>query len=154
MSDDIRERMWKELAASPYLMVSLTEAHDHAIPLTAQLDKDANGKFWFYLGRDNRLAKGGAAMAQFSAKSHDLFACIAGRLVEETDQSVIDAHWSNAVEAWFEGGRNDPNLLMLRFELDDAEIWAADASIKGLFKMLTGSTIKPGEMGKHAEVAL
>lgn len=151
---DIRKQMWQALASSPFLMIERTGSGEHAEPMTAQLDPDADGEFWFYTRRDNRLAQGGRAMAQFSSKGHDLFACISGTLSEETDPAVIDRYWSGGVEAWFEGGRNDPNMLMLRFDLDDAEIWEADMTVRGLFKMLTGGKIERGEAGRHAEVAL
>ena len=154
MSDSIRKQFWKALESSPFLMVELVNGQDHAVPMTAQLDKDADSAFWFYASHDNRLAPGGPAMAQFVAKGHDLFACIAGTLTVETDEAVIDRYWSKQVEAWYPGGRNDPNLLMLRFDLDDAEIWTADIGAKGLFKLLTGNTIKPEEAGKHEEIAL
>lgn len=154
MSKTIRTEFWKALEHSPFLMISLDGEHQHALPMTAQLDRDADHEFWFYTTKDNRLAKGGSAMAQYASKGHDLFACIAGTLVAETDPAVIDRYWSKEVEAWYEGGRNDPNLLMLRFELGDAEIWKSDMGVKGLFKLFTGQTIDPQEAGRHAQVAL
>lgn len=150
----IKRRFWKELAESPYLMVALDGGHQHSVPMTAQLDKDADHAFWFYTSKDNRLAGGGPAMAQFAGQGHHLFACIAGKLVEETNPAVIDRYWSNEVAAWYPGGRKDPNLLMLRFELGDAEIWLADMSLKGIFRMIMGKSVATDEMGKHAEVAL
>jgi len=151
---EVRERMWEKMAKSPFVMVSLIGSHDHAEPLTAQLDEDVEGKFWFYTRKDNRIAPGGPAMAQYVSKDHKVFACIHGNLTPETDQAIVDKYWSNMVEAWFEGGRNDPNLLMLRFELQDAEIWEGDESILGKFKMLTGQKIKGDEVGRHVETAL
>jgi general stress protein 26 len=151
---EVRERMWEKMAKSPFVMVTLIGSDKHAEPLTAQLDEDVTGKFWFYTRKDNRIAPGGPAMAQHMSKDHKIFACIHGTLVEETDSAVIDRHWSNMVEAWFEGGKDDPNLLMLRFELQDAEIWEGDESILGKFKMLTGMKIKGEEMGRHVETAL
>ncbi|GAA0735262.1 pyridoxamine 5'-phosphate oxidase family protein [Sphingomonas japonica] len=150
----VRERMWKEMGKSPFVMIGLVGSHQHSEPMTAQLDKDANSEFWFYCNKDNRIAKGGEAMAQFVSKGHDIFACIHGTLTQETRPEIFDKYWSNATEAWFEGGKQDPNVMMLRFELTDAEIWEGDQSVGGLFKMLTGQTIKPDEAGKHAEVAL
>lgn len=152
--DDIRERFWQDMAESPFVMVKLNGSTDHALPMTAQLDKNANHEFWFYTTRDNRLAAGGPAMAQFSAKDHNLFACIAGTLVEERDAAVIDRYWSKDVEAWYPGGRSDPNLLMLRFDLGNAEIWRADMSLKGVFKQLFGGDVRDEMKGKHAEVSL
>lgn len=151
---EIREHMWKEMGKSPFVMIGLVGSHEHHEPMTAQLDPDANGEFWFYCNRGNRIAKGGEAMAQFVAKGHDLFACIHGTLTEETRPEIIDKYWSNQTEAWFEGGRNDPDLMMLRFELMHAEIWEGDQSLSGKFKMLTGQTIKPSEAGSHAQVEL
>ncbi len=154
MTETIRTEFWKAFEHSPFVMVSLNGDHAHSLPMTAQLDREADHAFWFYASKDNRLAKGGAAMAQFVAKGHDLFACIAGTLREETDPAVIDRYWSKQVEAWYDGGRNDPNLLMLRFDLDDAEIWTADMGVKGLFKLMTGKKIDPQEAGRHAQVVL
>lgn len=151
---EIRDRFWKELSESPYLMIGLENGHDHSIPMTAQLDKDANHAFWFYTSRDNRLAAGGPAMAQFAGKDHHLFACVAGTLVEESDPAVIDRYWTSENEAWYPGGRNDPNLLMLRFDLGTAEIWIADLSLKGVFKMMVGGDVRGEMKNKHAEVAL
>lgn len=149
---DVRKRMWKKMADSPFVMVGLVGSDAHSEPMTAQLDKHADSEFWFYTGKSNRVARGGKAMVQFVSKDHKIFACIKGTLTEETDPAVIDRYWSNEVEAWFDGGRNDPELMMLRFDLDDAEIWEGDESFTGYFKMLTGKTIDPDEAGRHVRV--
>lgn len=154
MSEEIRKQLWKALDKSPFLMMRLDGSNEHAIPMTAQLDPDNHGYFYLFHTRDGRLAKGGAAMAQFSDKGHDLFACIAGSLSDATDPALVDKYWSHTMEAWYEGGKNDPNLSLLRFDLGDAEIWTMDASIKGMFKMITGQTVKDGELGQHDTVKL
>ena len=154
MNDDITKQFWKALDASPYVMVGLTGERQHHIPMNAQLDKDANSAFWFFTATDNRLAGGGPAMAQFAAKGHDLFACIAGTLRTETDRAVLDRLWNNGIAAWYPGGKGDPKLVLLRFDLDNAEIWTAEPSLKGMFKLATGMTMREGDLGKHAEVAL
>ncbi len=154
MSDDIKKIFWKALADSPYLMVGATGEREHHIPMTAQLDETAHGAFWFFTAADNQLAGGGPAMAQFASKGHDLFACISGTLRREDDRAVLDKLWSNSVAAWYSDGKDDPKLVLLRFDLDDAEIWTADPNIKDLFKLATGMTMKPGEFGEHAKVAL
>src|SRR3546814_19445599 len=75
------------------VMVGATGEREHHIPMNAQLDKDAHGSFWFFTATDNRLAAGGPAMAQFAAKGHELFACISGTLVSESDRTVLDKMW-------------------------------------------------------------
>jgi len=154
MEKELREEFWHAFEKSPFIMMRLdatSAAHgNHAEPMTAQLDKEALHTIWFFASRANRIAAGGRAMGQFASKGHDVFACLGGTLVEETDPARIDKHWSKEVDAWFPEGRNDPQVLMLRFEIDDAELWTVDASLFGTFKMLTGSAIKSSEMGQHA----
>ena len=154
MSTDIRTKMWKAMADSPNVMLSLTGSDAPSEPMRAQLDKDADSEFWFYTTDSNRVASGGKAMVHFSSKGHDLYACIRGTLVQETRDEIIDKYWSNPVEAWYEKGKEDPSLRMMRFELDDAEIWEADPSFKGMFKMMSGKDIKPEELGEHDKVKL
>src|SRR3546814_13989965 len=93
-------------------------------------------------------------MAQLAAKGHELFACISGTLVSESDRTVLDKLWSNSIAAWYEGGKDDPKLVLLRFDLIDAEIWTADPGIKGMFKLATGMAMKDGELGEHATATL
>lgn len=154
MSTNIRTEMWEAMATSPYVMLSLNAESQHAEPMRAQLDKDAHGHFWFYTNKTNRVAKGGQAMAQFSSKDHKLFACICGTLIEETDPEIIDKYWSKQVSAWYEDGRQDESLMMLRFELADAEVWQVDPDVTGLVKLMFGKKVKPSEMGQHTKIPL
>lgn len=156
MSDDKQTvaDFFKSLKSSPFVMIGLDDTPDHSQPMTAQIDGDDRDTLWFFTGRDNRLAIGGPAMAQYVSKGHDLFACVSGTLTPDNDPVVIDRLWSNQVEAWFPGGKDDPNLLLLRFSLDNAEIWEADVSLSGMVKMMFGGTIRPSEAGSHAEVSL
>jgi general stress protein 26 len=150
MDKDTRETFWKAFADSPYIMMRLENSNDHAEPMTAQLDKDAHHAIWFFLPRSNRIAAGGTAMGQVATKGHDVFACLSGVLMEESDPSIREKQWSNEVESWFPNGKNDPEVLMLRFDIKDSEVWIADMSVKGRFKMLTGMPVKPSESGEHA----
>lgn len=150
MKKELREEFWKSFENSPYVMIRLESGGGHSEPMTAQLDRDAHHMIWFFTSRGNRIAAGGRAMAQFIAKGHDLFACLSGTLMEEVDQTMFDRHWSRAAEAWFAGGREDPNVMMLRFEIDNAEVWTADPGVIGKFKLLTGSKVSAEEIGEHA----
>lgn len=151
MDPHVRNEFWEAFAESPFCMVKLDNASGHAEPMTAQLDKDASHAFWLYTTRTNRIAPGGKAMIQFQSKGHDVFACLAGTLVEEMDRERFEQHWSNVTEAWFPEGKRDPGVVMMRFDIADAEVWTADMTIKGKFKLLTGMEIRPEEAGEYAE---
>jgi general stress protein 26 len=149
---ELKRDLWKRMSQSPFLMVGLSEGGEHSEPLTAQLDPDQVDTLWFFIGRDNRLAKGGAVMAQFASKGHDYFACLAGQAEIDNDPVLIDKLWSKQVEAWFTGGKQDPNLALLRIDVESAELWETDISLSGRLKMLLGGTITSREAGSHARV--
>ena len=148
----LKEHIWKKLSQGPYMMVGLCDPVTHAEPLTAQLDKDQVDTIFFFIGRNNRLAPGGPAMAQFVSKGQDFFACLSGRVSIHNDPAMIDKLWSRQVEAWFPGGRSDPELALLRFDIDEAELWETDMSLTGKLKMIFGGKIRADEEGSHAKV--
>jgi general stress protein 26 len=155
LADDIhalKKHLWEKLSQGPFLMVGLDEPRMHSEPLTAQLDKDQADTLWFFVGRDNRLTGGGRAMAQFVSKGQDYFACLSGTVAVDNDRAMIDKLWSRAVEAWFPGGKDDPNLTLIRFDIDDAELWEADISLTAKLKRLFGGRIRADEEGSHARV--
>lgn len=141
----------EKLKASPFVMLGLEDGQ-HSEPMTAQLDDDQPNTLFFFAGKDNRAAKGGAAMAQFVAKGHDFFACLAGTVAQTNDRAEIDKLWNKQAEAWFPGGKEDPNLALLRFDIDSAELWETDISLSGRVKMLFGGTIRGEESSSHALV--
>jgi general stress protein 26 len=155
MSDTakLKKDLWKKMEASPFLMLGLSNGTDHSEPLTVQLDRDQVDTLYFFVGKDNRLAVGGPAMGQFISKGHDFFACLMGKVGIDNNRAMIDKLWSKQAEAWFPGGKDDPNLALLRFDISDAELWESDMSLSGKLKMLFGGKINPSEEGSHSRVS-
>jgi len=151
---ELRRKFWHAMEDSPFVMLQLDTNPDTAAPMTAQLDRDAHHAIWFFTSRDNHFAVGGAATANFAAKGHDVFARFTGTLSEETDRARRDKQWNNYVEAWFEGGKNDPNLLMLRMDLGPAAIWAGDVGLLSTVKMALGMNVADSIKGGFAETRI
>ena len=150
MDHETRKAFWNALADSPFLMVHLARADAPSQPMTAMLDEDAHGTIWFFMQRANALAAGGPARAELSAKGHQLFASLSGVLVEETDRAAFEKLWSDQVAAWFEGGINNPSVLLMRLNIDNADVWQVDMTIGGLAHLFSGSPIQPQQAGHHA----
>jgi general stress protein 26 len=151
---ELRHKFWEALSDSPIVMLQLESDPATAAPMTAQLDKEAHHAVWFFTSRDNRFAPGGAAAATFAAKGHDVFARFAGSLTEETDRARLDKQWNNFVAAWFPGGKDDPNLLMLRMDLGQAAIWAGELGLFNVAKMALGLDVTGDIKGGFAETTL
>ena len=151
---ELKDKFWHEMSGSSYVMLRLDAEPGNAAPMTASLDKHANHSIWFFAGRDSRWAELGAATASYAAKGHDLFARFAGTLTEETDPARLDKQWSNFVEAWFPGGKDDPNLLMLRMDLGGASIWAGELGVVNTARMMLGMDVTDKVKGGYADVNL
>jgi general stress protein 26 len=151
---ELKKKFWHAFEDSPFVMLQLDGDADSAAPMTASLDKDANHAIWFFTSRDSRYAAKGKATATFAAKGHDVFARFAGVLSEETSKERLDKQWSNFVEAWFPGGKTDPNLLFLRMDLGDTSIWAGELGLIGTAKMALGLDVRGDVTGQKAETTL
>ena len=147
----MKRNLWTRMEVSPILMVGLVEAPEHSEPLTARLDPDQVDTLWVFVGRNSRLAKGGRAMAQFVSKGHDYFACLAGMAQVVEDKVMLDKLWAKDAETWFPGGKSDPDLALLRVDIDCAELWETDTALEGKLKKLLGKT-DSGTRGGHAHV--
>jgi general stress protein 26 len=125
--------------------------------MTAQLEGE-RGPIWFFTARDNgivrRLESGARAIATFASKGHDLFATIHGELSEDTDRAVIEKLWNRFVAAWYEGGKDDPKLVLLRLDPEHAEIWLNEHSVFTGIKLLLGRDPKQDYKDKVATVDL
>lgn len=86
------------------------------------------------------------------SKGHDYFACLSGNARVDNDRTMIDRLWSPQVEAWFPGSKDDPDLALLRFDIDSAELWEVEMSLSGKLKMLFGGKVNLSEEGSHAKV--
>lgn len=155
---EIEARFWKELKANPVVMIGLVGATEaHAQPMTAFFDDD-HGPIWFFTARDNslveKLAQSHHAIANYVAKGHDLFASVHGHLSIEPDPALIDRFWSGSVAAWFDGGRDDPKLTLLRMDTDRAEIWLGGSSFDAVIRRKLGRDPKAHYADRVAEVSL
>ena len=153
-ADQLKEKFWKSLADSSFLFLQLDGDPDSAVPMTAQLDKDANSAIWFFTQTKSSFAKLGPVTATFESKDHDMFARFTGTLAKETSQERFDQFWNNFVEAWYDGGKDDPDILFLRMDLGDAEIWSGEMGLVDTAKMALGMNVHEDAEKRHAETAL
>lgn len=156
---EIEEKFWKALKSDMTVMLGLTGLDDgHAQPMTAQLGDEERGPIWFFSAKDVDLVRatgGGApAMLHFASKGHDLFASVDGRLVPDNDRQTIDRLWNPFAAAWYEHGKDDPKLQLLRFEPRQGQIWLNENSAFAGVKMLLGIDPKKDYKDKVAEVEL
>ena len=155
---ELETKFWQALKSDMTMMVGLDGVEDgHARPMTAQVDGE-RGPIWFFTAKDTeivqRLNEGNCAIATFSSKEHDLFATVHGSLQLDNDRRNIDRLWNRFVAAWFEGGKDDPKLALLRLDAERAEIWLDGSSLVAGIKLLLGVDPKESYKDQVAKVTL
>ena len=155
---DLEKKLWQAIESDRTLMLGLDGVEDgHSRPMTAQVE-DGHGPIWFFTSRDNALVRqlvaGQRAIAAFSSKGHDLFASIRGSLREDRDPAVIDRLWNPFIAAWFEGGKQDPKLTLLRLDAENAEVWLNENNLLAGVKLLFGIDPKQDYRDKAGQVDL
>jgi general stress protein 26 len=155
---ELEAKFWSALKSDRTMMLGLDGVEDgHARPMTAQIEKE-RGPIWFFTVTDNaivqQLEHGNRAIATFTSKGHDLFATVHGPLSVDTDPAVVDRLWNRFVAAWYEGGRDDPKLTLLRLDAQQAEIWEDASSLLAGLKMLFGADPKQEYKDKVAKVGM
>ena len=94
------------------------------------------------------------AIATFTSKGHDLFATVHGGLSVNNDPATVDALWNSHIAAWFEGGKTDPKLALLRLDPERAEIWLDASSLMAGIRLLFGADPKEDYKDNVATVDL
>lgn len=157
--DELRKSFWSKLEDSPFMMLGFAEgSHGSTRPMTAKIE---GRRIWFFGSRSDDLV--GAvhsptpAIATFASKGHDFFATIEGELLPETDASMIDRLWDASVAAWYDTGRDDPEVALVRFEMRTGHLWEASTGslLEAAYERLTGSDpAREVAEEQKAEVAL
>jgi general stress protein 26 len=155
---ELEAKFWKSLGSDMTMMLGLDGVEEgHARPMTAQFEDDRS-PIWFFTTKDNALVqalpRGDRAIATFTSKDHDLFASLHGTLSLDGDRATIDRLWNRFVAAWYQQGKDDPKLALLRLDADRAEVWLNDSSLLAGVKLLLGKDPKKEYRDKVAQVKL
>lgn len=155
---EFKDKLWKAIKSDRTLMLGLVGIEEgHTRPMTGMLDGEG-GPVWFFTAKDHAIIKNlvnsDRAIATFASKGHDLFASIHGTLSLDNNREVIDRLWNPMVAAWYEGGKEDPKLALLRLDAESAEIWKDASSAMAGIKLLLGVDPKKSYKDKVAEVSL
>ena len=157
---EITASFWKHLRSDRTVMLGLeASASSSLCPMTAQLNGDADeGPIWFFSATDTGIVQGltseDMAIFTFASKGFDVFATVHGHMTLSTDRATIDRLWNPWVAAWYEGGKDDPKLALMRFDPAKAEIWRSGSGLLAGLKLLFGSDPKADFEGNVAKVSL
>ena len=99
----------------------------HSRPL-AILGSEFEGTLWFFTQHPSPKTDDIASDPQVNVALTDgkSYLSLAGTASVDHNPTRIDQLWNPMVEAWFENGREDPTVALLRVDTTSAEFWAID----------------------------
>ena len=114
------------LKDSNYLMLTTQTAEGKLVshPMSPQqVTQDAD--VWFLLGLqgDQADALRGNPHVNLAVSEAGNWLSVSGTVEFVDDESKIDELWTDEAGAYFEGGRQDPNLGLIRVNTDSAQRW-------------------------------
>ena len=125
------DRIWDVVEkVSVCMMTTRFSGGLRARPLEVRPDRE-KGTIWFLT--DRRAAKDDEIKAfpdiclTFIYLKEKVYLSISGRASVEGDTNRARTLW-NEQQAWWPGGPSDPNVLVIRFKPEKAEIWDGPAS--------------------------
>ncbi len=136
------------------LVTTTDDGHLHSRPMVTQ-DAEFDGDVWFFAERDSDKVYEAQANPQVNVTyaSGNTFVSLAGRLSIVDDLVKKKELWKEPLRVWFENGPEDPNVVLLKVEAEEAQYWdAPDGPIGSLVAMirvaLTGDKDAAGESAK------
>lgn len=156
--EKIEAKFWKGLRADMTVMLACDGAPPR--PMAALTDGDEDrGPIWFFTSAESELGQAVDGESKhgvmtFVDKGHEIWASAEGRLVRHTDPATIDRLWNPHTAAWFEDGRDDPKLRLIRFDAHEAQLWEDGSSLVAGVKALLGSDPKKDYRDHVAHVRL
>ena len=153
---ELEADFWSALKSDQTVMLSCDGAPPR--PMAAQVEDD-RAPIWFFTSTMSDIGQalsGGPkpGTMTFASKGHDLWASASGMLVHVTDGAVIDRLWTPQAAAWFEEGRDDPKLCLVRFDAGGAHLWEDASSFVAGIKSMLGADPKEDYDDKTAQVRL
>jgi general stress protein 26 len=98
-------------------------------PLAMQ-QREFDGTLWFFTQDPSPKTEQVAANNQVNValQVDDGWVSIAGTATVSKDPAMIDELWNKAAEAWFENGKDDPTVALLKVKADTAEYWSIESN--------------------------
>jgi len=138
------------------LTTALPDGSLRSRPMATQ-GGDFDGTLWFFTGIEtgkvHEIQDDQHVNLAYSEPGAQKYVSVSGKARIVRDQSKIDELWSTPLKAWFPGGKDDPNIAILKIEVDSAEYWDMPSSkmvhLIGFVKAtVTGQSYEPGENEK------
>lgn len=118
---------------------------------------DENGDIWFFSAKDSdknkAIERDGHVQLFYSDPGKNSYLIVNGTATISQDRKMIEALWTPVVKAWFKGGKDDPNITLIKVSDVNAYFWDIKGNrminfLKMVVSAATGKTLVDAQEGK------
>lgn len=144
------------------MLVSVNDAgHIHSRPMTTQ-EAEFDGDIWFIGAKDSEVVHDVRSRPQVNVSYADTgsnnYVSVHGTAELIEDRAKLDELWSDMYDMYFEGGKEDPNVQLIKINAEGAEYWESGGKVRTLFafakNLIPGQRADASELGKNDTVNL
>lgn len=101
-------------------------------PMATQ-DFEFDGDLWFFTSLETHkveeIEKDRRVNISYAAPDKNIYVSVTGSASIVQDRAKIDEYWNPIYQAWFPEGKDDPNLILLKVTVEQAEYWNYSSGI-------------------------
>lgn len=129
--------------------------HVHAVPMSTQ-EVDDQGNIWFLFSSESEtfghLQEDSTICLLYSDPGNYSFLSIHADTEVSQDQARIDKYWNKMIEGWFEKGKEDPRIRVMKVKPHEAHYWDTKSNklitfMKVAVSGITGQKMDVGRSG-------
>jgi general stress protein 26 len=143
------------------MLTTIDEAGDlHSRPMSSNGQIDPDGDLWFFTGisshKVSEVSQSPKVNVSFADPQNQKYVSTTGTAELVRDRQKIDELWKPEFKIWFPKGKDDPEIALLRINLEKAEYWDSSSSTIGYALSLVSSLVtgKQPDMGENKKVDL
>jgi general stress protein 26 len=151
------KKLWSLISSVKVAMLTSEDGpHLRARPMVAA-QSDFDGALYFFTRASahkvEEVGQKSRVCVSYADAGEQNYVSLSGSAHVERDPALVHAHWSEAMRTWFPKGKDDPDIAILKVDVDQAEYWDAPSStmvyLYGYAKAVTtGKAPHPGENEK------
>ena len=157
--DKIRE-MVKDVKYA--MMTTVTsEGHLHGCPMTTSETSLGAKEIWFIGDKTSEsvanIKNNPQVNLSYVSQQDKDYVSINGKAELVDDKDKLDELWSPVYNAFYEQGKEDPNVQLIKVVPHGAEYWLSGSSVVNMFKMTTAAVMdgkKATNLGENNSVTL
>lgn len=153
-------KLIKDTKFAMFTTCDLSNGSLYSRPMTLQ-QAEFDGDLWFFAGLSSDLVKqiehnSKVNLAFSNIKDYSFLSAVGNAHVVRGNQAKQIELWSPVYKTWFPDGAEDPNLCLLRVNIEGAEYWESPGSnIVRVFGFVKGMITKdPKPLGQHGHLNL